>query len=79
MAGACRAYARTPVRQTSIVDPMPGGNVPQQIVASGAGAEDIKVRLFCRSDDQDMSLATILVAGWKKPADTISASYVPGN
>lgn len=68
-----------PVRLTSIVDPMPGGNVPQQIVASGAGAEDIKVRLFCRSDNQDMSLATILVAGWKKPADTISASYVPGN
>lgn len=68
-----------PVRQTSIVDPEPGGNVPQQIVASGGGAEDIKVRLFCRSDNQDMSLATILVAGWKKPADTVSVHYVPGN
>lgn len=68
-----------PVRQTSIIDPAPGGNVPHQIVASGAGAGDIRVELFCRSDAQDMSLATILVAGWKKPADTISVTYVPGN
>lgn len=68
-----------PVRQTSIIDPEPGGNVPHQIVASGVGAQDINVRLFCRSDNQDMSLATILVAGWKKPADTISVIYVPGN
>lgn len=69
-----------PVRQTSIIDPAtPGGNVPHQIVASGTGAGDINVRLFCRSDNQDMSLATILVAGWKKPADTISVTYIPGN
>ena len=68
-----------PVRQTSIVDSTPGGNVPQQIVANGVGAEDIKVGLFCRSDNRDMSLATILVAGWKKPADAISVIYVPGN
>lgn len=68
------------VRQTSaIVDSVPGGNVPHQIVASGAGAEDIKVRLFCRSDNQDMNLATILVAGWKKPGDTITVTYIPGN
>jgi len=68
-----------PVRQTSIIDPTPGGNVPHQIVASGAGTGDINVQLFCRSDVQDMSLATILVAGWKKPADTISVTYIPGD
>jgi hypothetical protein len=67
------------VRQTSIVDPAPGGNVPHQIVAGGSGAQDVKVELFCRSDNQDMNLATILVAGWKKPGDTISVTYVPGN
>ena len=68
-----------PVRQASIINPEAGGNVPHQIVASGEGAEDIKVQLFCRSDNRDMSLATILIAGWKKSADKISVAYVPGH
>lgn len=63
----------------SIMDPQPGGNVPHQVVADGEGDQDIRVQLFCRSDNQDMSLETVLVAGWKRPRDTVSVTYVPGN
>ena len=70
----------TPVLQTWPPDPEAptGGNVPHQIIANGTGPGDISIRLFCRSDNQDMSLDTVLVAGWKKPGDTISVTYVPG-
>jgi hypothetical protein len=67
-----------PVRQTGMTSG-PGGNFPHQIVADGAGAQDIVVRLFCRSDNRDMNIATILVAGLKKPADTVTVSYTPGH
>jgi hypothetical protein len=69
----------TPVRRTGIEDPEEGGNVPHQITAEGAGSSDIPVLLFCASDLQDMNLATILVAGWKKPDDTVTVTYVEGN
>lgn len=69
-----------PVRRGgSISTPEPGGNVPHQIVANGGTTEDVKVRLFCRSDNQDLDIETVLVAGWKKAGDTIAVSYVPGN
>ena len=69
-----------PVRQGPLLpDPQPGGNVPHQIVADGDGDVDIRVQLFCRSDFRDMSLEIILVAGWKRPRDTVSVSYVPGD
>ena len=56
-----------------------GGNVPHQIVAESADPEDIHVEFFCSTDDADLSFATILVAGWKRPADTVTVTYVPGN
>lgn len=69
-----------PVRRGgSIAEPKPGGNVPHQVVAAGGGDEDVTVHLFCRSDEQDLEIETILVAGWKKPVDTISVTYVPGD
>lgn len=69
-----------PVRQAGLLpDPQPGGNVPHQIVADGNGADDIRVQLFCRSDSRDMSLETILVAGWKRARDTVSVTYLPGD
>jgi hypothetical protein len=69
-----------PVRRGGLIDdPKPGGNVPHQIVAYGGPGDDINVQLFCRSDDQDLEIETIVVAGWKKTRDTISVSYVPGN
>jgi hypothetical protein len=67
-----------PVRQTSFTS-RPGGNVPHTIVADGAGAGDIVVRLFCRSDNRSMNIATILVAGWKVPGSTVTVSYTPGS
>jgi len=69
-----------PVRRGgSISEPEPGGNVPHEIVAQGDGPEDVRFLLFCRSDEQDLEIETVLVAGWKKPADTISVTYVPGD
>jgi len=67
-----------PVRQGHDMNSGPGGNVPQEIVANGAGSPDIVVRLFCRSDNRAMNIATILVMGWKKPSDTVKVSYRPG-
>jgi len=68
-----------PVRRGgSISTPEPGGNVPHQIVADGGTTEDVKVRLFCRSDNQDLNIETVVVAGWKKARDGIAVTYVPG-
>ena len=69
-----------PVRRGGTINSgKPGGNVPHRIVAEGDGSEDVKVMLFCRSDLQDLSIETVLVAGWKKPTDTITVTYVPGH
>jgi hypothetical protein len=69
-----------PVRRGGLIDdPKPGGNVPHQIVAYGGTGDDINVQLFCRSDNQDLEIEAIVVAGWKRTRDTISVSYVPGN
>ena len=70
----------TPVRRNSDADaPLAGGNFPHQIVAHSEGTDDIRVRFFCSSTDDDLSFDTILVAGWKRPADTITVTLVPGN
>ena len=67
-----------PVRRGGTIDPPePGGSVPHEIVAEGEGAEDVRVTLFCRSDLQDLQIETVLVAGWKRPGDTITVTYVP--
>ena len=66
-----------PVRQTGMTSG-PGGNLPHQIVADGTGPGDIVVRLFCRSDNRTMNIATILVAGWKVRGSTVTVSYTPG-
>ena len=68
-----------PVRRSPEFDPEEGGNIPHQITAEGEGISDVHVLLFCSSDLQDMNLATILVAGWKKPADTVTVTYVAGD
>ena len=70
----------TPVRIAS--DPgayNPGGNFPHEIVANSAGADDIEVRLFCSLSGDDMDIDTIVVAGWKRSAEAITVSYVPGS
>lgn len=67
-----------PVRQQGM-NSRPGGNVPHQIVAEGAGPGDIVVRLFCRSDNRNMDIATILVAGWKVPGTMVTVTYTPGS
>ncbi len=70
----------TPVRRSSFGGSLePGGNFPHQIVAENAGSRDIIVQLFCRSDSEDFSIATVAVAGWKRPADTVTVTYVPGS
>lgn len=69
-----------PVRRGGVISQAePGGNVPHQIVAEGSGTQDVRVDMFCRSDEQDLDIETVLVAGWKKPGDTITVSYIPGN
>jgi hypothetical protein len=69
-----------PVRKGgNIMTPEPGGNVPHQIVAEAETADDVRVRLFCRSDNQDLGLEAIVVAGWKKKRATITVTYVPDN
>ncbi len=67
------------LRNTDPSDPLPGGSFPHQIVAESAGAEDVRIDLFCSSTDDDLTIDQILVAGWKRPADTITLTYVPGN
>lgn len=70
----------TPVRVAS--DPAaynPGGNFPHELVANSAGADDIAIQLFCSLSGDDMNIDTILVSGWKRPAEVITVSYVPGS
>jgi hypothetical protein len=70
----------TPVRRNEdAAAPLAGGNFPHQIVAESADPDDIHVSFFCSTDDTDISFATVLVAGWKRPADTITVTYTPGN
>ncbi len=59
--------------------PLAGGNFPHQIVAQSNDSDDIHVNFFCSSDDDDLSFANILVAGWKRPADTITVTFTPGS
>jgi hypothetical protein len=35
--------------------------------------------MFCSSLDQDLTIDSILVAGWKRPADTVTVTYLPGS
>ncbi len=56
-----------------------GGNFPHQIVADSAGANDVRIRLFCRADAFDLSIDTVRVSGWRSPEDSISVTYIPGN
>jgi len=70
----------TPVRVTGSQDQYnPGGNFPHQIVANSAGASDIVVQFFCRSDLEDLNITTILVSGWKRAPETITVTYLPGS
>jgi len=70
----------TPVRRRNIdVDAEKGGSFPHQIVAEGGGSNDIAVELFCRANDFDLNIDTVLVAGWRSPSDAITLTYVPGN
>lgn len=69
----------TPLQRSSVSDEptLPGANFPHQIVAESAGADDVIVEFFCRSDDEDYSIDSVLVAGWKRPNDTVTVTYVP--
>jgi hypothetical protein len=55
-----------------------GGNFPHTIAANSAGDNDIEIRLFCRSDNSDVTIRRIVVAGWKQASDIISVKYIPG-
>lgn len=69
-----------PVRRSSFSgDQDPGGNFPHQIVANSEGVNDILVRLFCRSDDEDLDIAAVAVSGWKQAGENITVTYIPGN
>jgi hypothetical protein len=70
----------TPSRRNSDREaPLAGGNFPHQIVAQSNDSDDVRINFFCSSDDDDLSFADILVAGWKRPADTITVTYTPGS
>ena len=70
----------TPIRRSSFFgDQEPGGNFPHQIVAENVGSNDIVIRLFCRSDDDDLNIAVVAAAGWKRPNDTITVTLIPGS
>jgi hypothetical protein len=74
----------TPVRLgplgTSPQGPGSGGNFPHQIVAGATSdGADIRVTLFCRSDDTDVAITAIEVSGWKSRDDTVTVRYAgPG-
>ena len=70
----------TPIRVDSLggTAPPTGGRFPTQIIADSAGTDDIRIQLFCRSDVSDLDLDIVSVAGWKRPVDTITVTYVPG-
>ncbi len=67
------------IRNPDVNNPLPGGSFPNQIVAESEGADDVWIQLFCSSSVDDLTIDQILVAGWKRPADTITLTYVPGN
>jgi hypothetical protein len=46
--------------------------------AACAGADDLEIRLFCSLSGDDMDIETIAVAGWKRSAEVITVTYVPG-
>lgn len=70
----------TPVRRSSFSGNQdPGGNFPHQIVASSDGINDIRIRMFCRSDDEDLDIAAVAVSGWKQAGENITVTYVPGH
>lgn len=70
----------TPVRRSGDRDaPIAGGNFPHQIVAESNDTDDIHISFFCSSDDFDLTFSTIQVSGWKRPADTITLTFTPGN
>lgn len=70
----------TPVRRSGDKDnPILGGNFPHQIVAESANSDDIHIEFFCSSDDFDLTFSTIKVSGWKRPGDTITLTFTPGN
>lgn len=70
----------TPIRRNGDKDaPVDGASVPHQIVAESAGADDVVVELFCSTTDEDVNFDKILVAGWKRPADSVTVTYTPGN
>ena len=56
-----------------------GGRVPSEIVAENAGSNDVRVKFFARSDVSDLDVEVICITGWKRPNDTISATYLPGS
>lgn len=69
----------TPIRRTPLgADGEKGGNFPHQIIADGNGPNDIAISLFCRADEYDLNIETILIAGWKQASDKITVTYVPG-
>jgi len=70
-----------PVRVLGLSEPdmRYGGSFPREIVAENAFADDIRVELFARSEIVDLEIDKIRVAGWKRPGDTISVTYLPGN
>ena len=71
----------TPVRTTSLSAPEQetGGNFPHQITALNADVDDVRIRLFARSDNTDLDISKIRVTGWKRPNDEITLTYVEGD
>ena len=70
----------TPVRRSHFSGEMnPGGNFPHQVVAESDGVNDVRIRLFCRSDIEDFDIAAVAVSGWKRTNENISVSYIPGD
>jgi hypothetical protein len=54
-------------------------SVPREIVANSAGSSDIRIELFCRTDIENLNILNVVVAGWKRPAETVTVTYTPGN
>lgn len=67
----------TPIRTDS--SDTAGGCFPTTILAQNAGVDPIEVRLFARADVTDLNVSSVRVSGWKRAADTVSVTWVPGN
>lgn len=78
MGTSVRIASPTSLQSSPRTESPAGGNFPHQIVAESAGANDVRVQLFCRSDSFDLGIETVRVSGWRSPEDTIAVSYVPG-